>query len=125
MPKKKNDVDICQAAANRDLESVRKLVEERIDLNKTSRLKGGLTALHLAVRNMDFDMVNFLLAAGANVNFQGPPGTKQESPLLLAVSLGSEIMAKLLMERGPNLNLKTAAGGRRFHGPLGTDTKYW
>ena len=106
LPKEKNDMDICQAAAKGDLETVRKLVEGGTDLNKTSRTKVGLTALHLAVRNMDFDMAHFLLAEGADVNFRGPPGTRQETPLLLAVSLGSEIMARLLIEGGADLESK-------------------
>ena len=106
LPKKKNDVDIWQAAAKGDLETVRKLVEGGIDLNKTSRPKGGLTALNLAVRNMDSDMVNFLLAKGADVNFRGSPGARQETPLFLAVSLGSEIMTRLLMEEGADLESK-------------------
>ena len=55
-------------------------------MNETSRPKGGQTALYLAVQNSHFDIVKFLLAEGANVNFRGPVGSQQETALLLAAA---------------------------------------
>jgi ankyrin repeat protein len=110
LPKKKIDIDIYRAAANGDLETVKNLVEQGTDINKTSRPYGGQTAIYLAVRNMHLEVVKFLLAEGANVNFQGPRGTEQETALSLAASIGSEIMVKLLVENGANLESKDGSG---------------
>jgi ankyrin repeat protein len=70
--------------------------------------KGGLTALHFAVREGNVDAVMALLKAGADVN-QVTAGD-HTSPLLLASINGHFDLAKTLLEKGANVKLASDAG---------------
>jgi ankyrin repeat protein len=71
-------------------------------------VQGGLTALHLAVREGHVDVVRALLDGGANIN-QPTPADKT-TPLLLACINGHYDLAKLLLERGADPNAASDAG---------------
>ena len=70
--------------------------------------QGGLTALHLAVREGQTDVVNALLEAKADINHQTP--ADKTTPLLLATINGHYDLAKLLLERGADPNIASDAG---------------
>jgi ankyrin repeat protein len=70
--------------------------------------KGGMTALHYAVREGNTDCVLALLKAGADIN-QVTSGD-HTSPLLMATINGQFDLAKLLLERGANPKLASDAG---------------
>jgi ankyrin repeat protein len=70
--------------------------------------KGGMTALHYAVREGNTDCVLALLKAGADIN--QVTGGDHTSPLLMATINGQFDMAKMLLERGANPKLASDAG---------------
>ena len=70
--------------------------------------KGGMTALHFAVREGNTDCVLALLKAGADIN-QVTAGD-HTSPLLMATINGQFDLAKMLLERGADPKLASDAG---------------
>jgi ankyrin repeat protein len=70
--------------------------------------QGGMTALHLAVRQGELDAVKRLVEAGADVN--APSAGDQTSPLLMACINGRFDVGSYLLERGADPNLASAAG---------------
>src|SRR5215831_3451609 len=63
---------------------------------------GGLTALLYAARDGCYDCVDALLKVGADVNMPTPEGV---TPLMLALDNDHNDVAKLLLDRGANLQL--------------------
>ena len=78
--------------------------------------QGGLTALHLAVREGQTEVVRVLLDAKADIN-QLTPADKT-SPLLLATINGHYDLAKELLERGADPNLASDAGATPLYGVI-------
>ncbi len=70
--------------------------------------QGGLTALHIAVREGHTETALALLEGKTEINFQTP--ADQTSPLLLATINGHYDLAKILLERGADPNLASDAG---------------
>ena len=69
---------------------------------------GGLSALHHAVRDGNLAAVRALLDGAANIN--DPSGVDNTTPLLLAMINGQFDVAKVLIERGADANIASAAG---------------
>jgi len=63
---------------------------------------GGLNALMYAIRGGCYSCVDQLVAVGANVNFPTPEGI---TPLMLALDNEHNEIAKLLMDKGANLDV--------------------
>jgi hypothetical protein len=63
-----------------------------------------LTALHLAAENVDKDMVDFLLDAGASIHSRSK---SRSTPFYLAARGGSVEILELLYNRGSELDVKT------------------
>ncbi len=95
------------------------------------RSVGGLNALLYAARNGCYPCVEDLIAAGADVNLPTPEGI---TPLMIALDNEHNDVAKLLMDKGANLNVwdwwgrtalwiavdrKAGAGGGRGFGGFG------
>jgi ankyrin repeat protein len=95
------------------------------------RSVGGLNALLYATRNGCYPCVEDLIAAGADVNVPTPEGI---TPLMIALDNEHNDVAKLLMDKGANLNVwdwwgrtalwiavdrKAGAGGRGGFGGFG------
>jgi ankyrin repeat protein len=82
-----------------DVEGTRKLIERRVDIDTLSET--GHTPLHLAVSRNYPAIVEWLAAAGANLNTRTHLG---ETPLILACRKQDSGMAKLLAGRGAQIN---------------------
>jgi uncharacterized protein len=96
------------------------------------RSVGGLNALLYAARNGCYPCVEDLIAAGADVNVPTPEGI---TPLMIALDNEHNDVAKLLMDKGANLNVwdwwgrtalwiavdrkSSGGGGGGFGGPRG------
>ena len=66
------------------------------------RSVGGLTALLYAARSGCYECVDDMIAAGADVNVPTPEGV---TPLMIALDNQHNDVAKLLMDKGANLNV--------------------
>ncbi len=80
--------------------------------------KGGLTPLLFAVREGNTEVVEHLLAAGANINHVSEGD--HTSPLLMAVVNGRFDMAKMLMAKGANVKLESDAGAAPLYAVINT-----
>ncbi len=78
--------------------------------------KGGLSAIHFAVREGHVASVLALLKAGADIN-QVTQGD-HSSPLLLATINGQFDLAKLLVEKGANVKLASDAGATPLYATI-------
>lgn len=87
-------------------ESIQLLIDLGSDVNATDNR--GKTALHLAVKREDVEIVKLLIAAGANVNVQGT-GDRQ-SPLHLAVSQENVEITVALFQAGANPFVRNRRG---------------
>jgi len=96
------DLRLIQAAKDDDVESVRKLLNERpktIDVN--ARQGDGATALHWAAHRDDVAAADLLIRSGARVNLANDLGT---TPLHLACINRSAAMVERLLAAGANAN---------------------
>ncbi len=94
-----SDLRLVTAAAQQDIQRVRTLLKERVDVN-TARADGA-TALLWASHWDDSEMVELLVRAGANVNAADDHGV---TPLARACENASESMVNRLLEAGANPN---------------------
>ncbi|CAH1377299.1 unnamed protein product [Tenebrio molitor] len=105
------NISLLYAAKSGENMIVKYLVTERgVDVNFQS---SGITSLHLASRNGHFDVVEFLVKKGAEVN-------KQEDKTLLtalhyAATKGFLRIIKLLIDNGANSNLRDEQGKTCLH----------
>src|SRR5215470_11727732 len=79
-----NDPTLADAVKREDRAAVRKLLQQKIDVN--APLTDGSTALHWAVESDDLETVGLLIAAHANVNAKNRYSV---TPLHVAVSNGN------------------------------------
>ncbi len=93
------DLRLVSAAAERDTDAVRALLDEGIDVN-TPRADG-VTALLWAAHLDDLDTADLLLDAGANVNSADDHGV---TPLERAAENASTAMVEKLLAAGANVN---------------------
>lgn len=99
------DSALADAAMNRDMETVRKLLAEKADPNTTG--KYDMPALSWVVRVQDLDTAKRLIRAGADVNLAAPYGVM---PLHLAVQNGDVRMVDLLLDAGADANSADRTG---------------
>ena len=89
------DVPLWKAAENQDLEAVRALLQENVDVDESQ--PDGATALHWAVHWGDQQMADLLIEAGANVNASNENGA---TPLWMASSNGNAALVRTLLDAG-------------------------
>ena len=98
---------IHDAAERGDLAAV------QIELNNGGKVNAkdmdNWTPLHIAVRFKHQELVELLIASGANVNAQG--GWQKGAPLHWASSAGHLKIVELLIANGANVNAKAKNGG--------------
>ena len=86
-----------RAAADGDVESVRELVKEIAALDAFDDI--GYTPLHYAVKHEQFEIVELLLDAGANINAH-EEATISDTAIAVAAEECSPQMVELLLQRG-------------------------
>ena len=99
------DLRLVSAAAEQDVGTVRKLVDQGIDVN-TARADGA-TALLWAAHWDDLDTADVLLRAGANVNAVDGHGV---TPLDRAAENASLAMVQTLLNAGADPNIALTSG---------------
>ena len=99
------DYPLINAARNADRVAVRKLVQDKADVNATE--PDGTTALHWASYRDDGESAEVLIKAGANVNAANDLGA---TPLWTASLNGSAAMVRRLLQAGANPNAALLLG---------------
>ncbi len=97
--------DFVQAAKQRDVNTVKQLIERKADVNST--LADGSTALAWAVYNNDMGMVETLLGAGADARLANEYGV---SPLHLACANQNAGMVSILLKADADPNAAKWSG---------------
>jgi ankyrin repeat protein len=87
-----------------DLNRIKKLIEEGVDINERCDDEDGYTAGHFAAWDGKSEILELLLNAGANPNIAGLSDGK--TPLHLASSLGHSDCVKLLIEHNADINVR-------------------
>ena len=96
---------LIEAARNADRDAVRRLVQEKADVNAAE--PDGTTALHWASYRDDGESAELLIKAGANVNAANDLGA---TPLWTASLNGSAAMVRRLLQAGANPNAALLLG---------------
>src|SRR5438128_1905320 len=100
-----SDTRLADAAMNRDMATVRALIEQHVYVNAPGT--DGTPSLHWIVRVDDLETVQLLIRAGAYAKFADRYGV---TPLYLACSNGNAAMIKLLLDAGADPNSVDATG---------------
>ena len=95
---------VADAAMRRDLETVRTLLRDGVDVNAAQG--DGMTALHWAATHGDAAMTEVLLYAGANVKATSRLG--RYTPLHVAVQAGAAPVALDVLPRGAEASAATS-----------------
>ena len=93
------DTRLIDAVRRVDVTAVRRLIEQKIDVNITQ--PDGATALHWAAHRNDVAIADLLIGAGAKVDAADEGGV---TPLGLAALNASPAMAERLLKAGANPN---------------------
>ena len=131
------DTRLIDAVRRVDANAVRRLIEQKIDVNATQ--PDGATALHWAAHRNDVAIADLLIRAGAKVDSADEggvtplglaslnaspamverllkaganPGAGRESPVLAAARSGNVEVMKLLLAHGGDANAKEPARGQ-------------
>ena len=99
------DSRLIQAVRTRDVQSVRALLNQRVDANAPQG--DGSTALHWAAHVDDVAIADLLLRAGARANVANDEGA---TPLHLACTNRSAPMVERLLTAGADANAATLSG---------------
>src|SRR6266478_4009300 len=94
------DSRLVEAAKHRDVDRVRALLREHVDVN--SAMPDGATALHWAAQWDDLDLADLLIVAHARIDTADVYGV---TPLSLACTNGSVAMITRLLRAGADPNL--------------------
>ena len=100
-----NDLRLIEAVKTSNVESVRALLKERVDVN-TPQVDGA-TALHWAAHRDDLTTADLLIRAGARANVANELGV---TPLYLACTNRNAAMVKKLLAAGANPNATLLRG---------------
>ena len=103
--------EIHKAVRRKDFSTVRSLLKENpARVNERDDRGDGETPLQIACGyNYSHEMIELLLAKGANVN---TPNAKGYTPLHTAVSWASEAEVALLLKRGAKINARGGDGNK-------------
>ena len=106
---RKNPDHFMNACRSGDLERVKVLIKEGIDVDMRLH-KGGRTGLALAVQKNQPQVVEFLLACGADESIVGGAGGK--TALIRAAELGNIQITKMLVDHSANLDIRSKISGK-------------
>jgi ankyrin repeat protein len=107
------ELDVFEAATFGDLERLRALLAEEPGL-ATAYAADGFTALHFAAFFGTADVVEALLAAGAEVDAAGR-GWMTGTPLHSAAASANEGAVRALLSAGADPNARQSGGGTPLH----------
>ena len=99
------DASVADAAENREMESIRSLIQQNIDVNAPQ--VDGTTAMHWAAYHDDLWTVKLLLRGGADAKVENRYGV---TPLSLALTNGNVAMVEIFLNSGEDPNA-TLSGG--------------
>jgi uncharacterized protein len=99
------DTRLADAAMKRDTATVRKLIDQHVDVNAPGA--DGTPPLHWLVRVDDFETARRLIRAGADVS---KPNRYGVTPMSLASANGNAEMIALLLEAGADANVTDQTG---------------
>lgn len=100
-----------KAVYDQNISKVQEIVAAKsIDIDAKS--KSNLSALHMAIKQRDFEIVRFLVESGAEVNIQDGLGF---SPLYYAVVQNLYDISKYLLKHEANPNLQNHIGNAPLH----------
>src|SRR5215467_8791963 len=99
------DTRLADAAMKRDTATVRKLIDQHVDVNAPGA--DGTPPLHWLVRVDDFETARRLVRAGADVS---KPNRYGVTPMSLASANGNAEMIALLLEAGADANVVDKQG---------------
>lgn len=99
------DTRLADAAMRRDVATVRKLLDDKVDVNAPGA--DGTPALHWLVRVDDFETTRRLIRAGADAS---QPNRYGVTPMQLACANGNPEMIALLLEAGADPNVVDKQG---------------
>jgi ankyrin repeat protein len=102
------DVNIKQNTYTMTEDQLPSYLKQFISKPAKTIIVGGRSALHWAVFKDDMDLIDTLLAKGANIDAVDAQG---ETPLHHAVTDGQTEIIKLLLSRGANVNFKESKFG--------------
>jgi ankyrin repeat protein len=102
-----NDAPIALAARKNDSAKVRELLDAKPRPDVNVRTADGTSALHWAVYHNDVDLVDRLIAAGANVNTQNDYGA---TPLSEAAVVGNVQVIRKLLNAGADVESANGDG---------------
>ncbi|MBX9976059.1 ankyrin repeat domain-containing protein [Cytobacillus firmus] len=97
---------LLQAAERKETETIKRLIEEGVDINKKD--SDGRTATMIAAYNNDVETAKVLIKAGADVNIQD---NMKNSPFLYAGAEGYVEILKLTIEAGADPAIINRYGG--------------
>jgi ankyrin repeat protein len=100
-----SDLRLIEAVKSRNIEAVRSLLKERVDVNASQG--DGATALHWAVHFDDGNAVELLLRAGAKADVADDTGV---TPLYLACLNRQGALVERLLQARANPNVATVSG---------------
>jgi len=100
---KQGETPLMLASINGELPLAKALIVK----NKAQIDHIGWTPLHYACAKGHLDVASLLISNGANVNSLSLGGT---TPLMMAVQSGNELLVKLLLDKGADLQLRNAEG---------------
>ena len=100
---KSGENPLMMAAFDGNLPFVRILVLDK----KAAVNKPGWAPIHYAATNGHLQIVEFLMANGAQVNALSPSET---TPLMMAIGSGNELLIKYLLDNGADLSMRNHEG---------------
>jgi hypothetical protein len=102
---------------NNDIEGIRRMVDAGVDIN--AQIREGRAALHLAVTSAKVEVVEAVLALGADVDLQFPATKVGDAPAFSALhhAAASQSLVKmeLLLAAGANPNVRSTFGASPLH----------
>jgi len=108
--------ELVQASHQGQLELVRTLVEEGVDINGTGRI---WNPLHAAIENERVNIIIYLLASGADVDYpcNGMPPLHHAIDLEIDAATQADetdypepVVTRILLDAGADVNSKDASG---------------
>lgn len=91
---------LLKSAYQGNISAIQSLLEKGVDVNREK----GYTALMIATSQGHDVLVQYLLAAGADVNAQADDGS---TALTIAATLGHKAIVRLLLDNGARLDIRT------------------